>query len=1086
LSPRAIHAEELSHAEFFEKEIRPLLISACVKCHGPDKQEGGLRLDTRAGLMKGGESGAAVSPGKPELSLLVAAIRREGDVRMPPDKPLSQTQVDALVRWVALDVPWPDSVVLAARPDAKHWAFEPVREPAIPPVKNQAWVQTPIDAFVLARLEAQGYAPSAPADRRTLIRRATFDLLGLPPSPEEVAAFVCDESPRAYERLVDRLLASPHYGEKQARHWLDIARYSDSKGYVYAREERFWPHAWAYRDWVVRAMNANLPYDRFLLLQLAADQVEGPREDLAAMGFLTLGRRFLGVTHDIVDDRIDVVTRGTMGLTVSCARCHDHKFDPFPTRDYYSLYGVFKSSAERLAPLAEVDRQSEFGKKLTELEEKLRAGMEDRRKKAGDRVRKRVADYLVAQLELHKYPEEGFDQILEPKDVIPAFVRRWRAYLERAAKEDDRVFTAWRRFRAIPASQFAERAPEIWRDLQAAAADKVHPRVAQAFTKSPASMQEVAEAYGKLFAAADTEWQARPDKAAAPPTDDPLLAVLYGSRAPCEVPREPIVSTESYFTSGECNELWKLQGDVERHLINSPQSPPFALHLVDCEIVEDARVMKRGNAGQLGDVAPRQFLAALSGPNRQPFRQGSGRLELARAIIAPQNPLTARVAVNRVWLHHFGAGLSRTPSDFGRRVDAPSHPELLDWLAARFVAEGWDLKKLHRQILLSAVYQQASRGPTEAAPLARLQQNDPENRLLWRMNVRRLSFEELHDAGLAVTGELKLDLGGKATPLFGSQRRTLYAQVDRQFLPSVLRAFDFANPDLHIPQRSETIVPQQALFFMNHPFLLERARKLAQRSGQNLPGEDAAKTETERIRRMYRSVYQREPTPEQLSAAQALLRMDQHESPVPVAPETVAWKYGFGEYQTEAKRVAGFKPLSHFVGKAWQGGPNWPDAALGWVQLTAEGGHAGNDRQHAAVRRWTAPAALRLQVQSRIVHPTSAGDGVRAYLVSSRQGLLKTADVHNREERFDWDAIDVEPGETLDFVVDLRENLNHEEYVWDAKLTEQIAAGAGAPGRTGLVWDSRRDFVGAPTTGMSPWEQLAQVLLAANEFLFID
>jgi cytochrome c553 len=413
-SARARAEDGPDTVDFFEREVRSVLVEACVRCHGPEKQQGGLRLDSRGAILAGGDSGPALVPGQPDESLLIAVIRRRGELKMPPKAPLSERQVAALTRWVELKAPWgedrkgTDSGPPSARPTrADHWAFRPLSDPAPPAVLGDDWARTPLDRFILARLEAEGVSPSPPADRRTLIRRATYDLTGLPPSPEDVERFVRDDAPDAYPRLVDRLLASPRYGEHWGRHWLDVARYSDTKGYVYAREERFWVHAWAYRDWVVRALNADMPYDRFLLLQLAADRVaaDDPASQ-AAMGFLTLGRRYLGVTHDIIDDRIDVVTRGLLGLTVACARCHDHKFDPIPTEDYYALYGVFRSSSERQVLAAKSigtgPEAEAFGRGLLERVKKLDEGIAAKRRETAARARARVAAYLLAQRELAK------------------------------------------------------------------------------------------------------------------------------------------------------------------------------------------------------------------------------------------------------------------------------------------------------------------------------------------------------------------------------------------------------------------------------------------------------------------------------------------------------------------------------------------------------------------------------------------------------------------------------------------------------------------------------------------------------------
>ena len=794
------------------------------------------------------------------------------------------------------------------------------------------------------------------------------------------------------------------------------------------------------------------------------------------MGFLTIGRRFLGVTHDIIDDRIDVVTRGMMGLTVACARCHDHKCDPIPTRDYYSMYGVFKNCTERLVPIAEImEKDSEFARELHKRTDNLNKVMSDRKQEAATRVRSRISDYLIAQLELEKYPEEGFDQILVATDIMPAFVRRWRDYLASPAAQHNPVFVAWQRFAALPANQFTEQSARICRELQSAT-EPVHATVKAAFLEPPADMHEVAQRYGKLLSNANLAWNNQSESNdARPPEHDALLQVLYAPDSPCRVPDEAIVDTERFFPTKQCEELWKLRGAVDRWLIESKQAPPHALILEDRNITTDAYVLKRGNPATPGELVPRQPLQILSGSDRPTFRHGSGRLELARAIVDPTNPLTARVAVNRIWMHHFGRGLVDTPSDFGRRAETPSHPELLDWLAARFVEDGWSLKKLHRLILLSAAYRQSSFGHKNPRQLARAQQLDPENRWLWRMNTNRLMFEELHDSALAVTGDLQRGLGGKPSSLFGSRRRTLYSQVDRQFLPGVLRVFDFATPDLHVPRRSETIVPQQALFFMNHQFLLERARSLARQTARS-------KNDAARVHQMYRAAYQRAPTADQLTAALGLIKEASRERQVVKDPRADQWQYGFGEYDSKQLRLINFKPLPFFDGSAWQGGPKWPDPSLGWVQLTAAGGHAGNDKQHAAVRRFTAERKMVVSIESALVHEAEPGDGVRGFLVLGRGKLLKSAEVHLRTVRFDVDTIELEAGETVDFIVDLRDNLNHEEFLWRVSLTEVPKEKDGEL----QAWSSERDFDGKSTKQLGPWEQLAQVLLAANEFLFVD
>lgn len=1090
LAPALMWGADVPATEHFESQVRPLLVEKCVQCHGSSKQEGGLRLDSRQGLLTGGDTGTAMRPGHPDESLIMAAVRHTGDVQMPPKGKLSDREIDGLAIWIKQGAPWPESMkpLIAPSEEAarQHWAFQPMREPPLPTVTESTWVRTPVDAFVLARLEQAELSPSPPADPRTLVRRLHYTVTGLPPSNDDVDAFVVNPTDQAYEQLVDRLLESPQYGEHLARMWLDLARYSDTKGYVYAREERFWIHAWNYRDWVVQALNADLPYNRFLLLQLAADQVEDRDPgDLAAMGFLTIGRRFLGVPWDIIDDRIDVVSRGTMGLTASCARCHDHKYDPIPTADYYSLYGIFDSCAERIVPLHDAAESpaAELSQRQAALAEKLAAS----RVESSDRVRSRIRDYLIAQTELDKYPAQGFDQIFEKTDMLPAFVRRWEAYLYQAKRRADPVWGPWHAFAELPADEFAQRAPDITRQLQQTASEAIHPRVREAFATHPLSFQEVIDRYAALFAEVQERYQGQyptgdhdPVSALSvyevSPAEEQLRAVLYGPSAPCEVPDLSITHTETFYDSATVNELWKLQGDVDRWIINTSPAVPHALILVDRETPAEPRVLKRGNPLNMGADVPRQFLSILAGEDRRPFEHGSGRRELAQAIIDPANPLTARVIVNRVWSQIFGQGLVTTPSDFGLRCNPPSHPELLDWLATRFIAEGWSLKRLHRELLLSATFRQTSAESNDPVARARAVQLDPENRWLSRMNRQRLTFEEFRDSLLAAAGELDLTTGGKPVELFRPpypQRRTLYGLVDRQYLPATFRIFDFANPDLHIPERSETTVPQQALFVLNHPLALERMRALANRCEPSVNPSVA-------IEQLFLRTLQRVPT--QREREEALRFVSQ--TPVDSQPQPSAtaadWQYGYGSYDEAAQHVTGFTVLPHFTGTAWQGGPNWPDSQLGWVQLTATGGHPGNDRAHAAVRRWTAPRSMTIQLSSQLTHEPAAGDGIRAFIVSSRAKQIESMKVHQQAQERPPQTLSVEAGDTLDFVVDIGDVLNSDQYLWQVSLKD--VSNSANP----TTWDSQADFPRDITQRLNPWEQLAQILFCTNEFLFVD
>jgi mono/diheme cytochrome c family protein len=717
LVPVSLSAAPLANpqaVEFFEKHVRPVLAAKCQSCHGPKRQQGGLRLDSHDALLKGSDNGAVIVPGQPDRSLLVKAIRYDGDMQMPPKGKLSDEAIAHLTEWVKMGAPWPEETVKADASSQsvtevrrKHWAFGPVRKPSLPAVKKTDWEKTPIDAFVLAGLEAKGLTAAPAADRHTLIRRVTLDLHGLPPTPEEAAAFEADRSPDAYARLVDRLLASPRYGERWGRHWLDVARYADSKGYVFTDERRY-PFAYTYRDYVIRAFNEDLPYDQFVLQQLAADQLPlgEDKRPLAALGFLTLGRRFLNNIHDIIDDRIDVTMRGLQAMTVGCARCHDHKFDPIPQKDYYSLYGVFASS-------------------------------------------------------------------VEPKD--------------------------------LPLIMMPERTAEL-----------------AAFEKELAKRKGEVEKYREQH-------------------------------------KDEIAKGNRKFRDG----LRALQKKVDQWHVTAPVAPPRAMVLIDKPAPVTPHVFLRGNPRNPGPEVPRQFLEVVAGEKRQPFHQGSGRLELARAIADRNNPLTARVLVNRVWLHHFGAGLVRTPSDFGLRGDPPTHPELLDWLAATFMDNGWSIKKLHRLILLSNTYQQASSGDP------RLLEMDPDNRLLARMNRRRLDFEAMRDSLLFVAGRLDMTMGGRAVELTTQPfrtRRTVYGFIDRQNLPGLFRTFDFASPDTSSPQRYTTTVPQQALFLMNSPFVIEQARHFLRRA--DLAGQTKGE---EKIKGMYKLAYGRAADPDEIALGMRFL-----------------------------------------------------------------------------------------------------------------------------------------------------------------------------------------------------------------------
>jgi uncharacterized protein DUF1553/uncharacterized protein DUF1549/cytochrome c len=878
LAPAAGARADDAGIEFFEKKIRPVLVENCFKCHSQQagKQKGGLALDSRAAIRKGGESGPAIVPGKPDESLLIKAVRQTSpDLKMPPKGKLPDAIVADLARWIAMGAPDPRTAggpkigTVDAEAARRHWAFQPIRSPQRPAVKHAGWARTPIDLFLQARLEARGLTPSPPADRRTLIRRAYFDLIGVPPTFEETEAFVHDPSPDAFAAVVDRLLASPRYGERWGRHWLDVARYADTKdGVLMYGDDRIRPYAYTYRDYVVRAFNEDTPFDRFVHEQLAADQLPVEPWRLAAMGFLTLGRMFDNNIHDVLDDRIDVVTRGFLGLTVSCARCHDHKYDPVPMADYYSLYSIFASCEAPLelpliSPARGPQGEVEFEKQAAPKRQEIRALQEKQFAILSEAVRQRAGDYLVRAATTQPDPLETaiFFLSLAPEDLRPQIVNRWRRFLAHPARIQDPVFAPWQDFMKCPDADFAARAAEVCRRWlahpQGLEKGRLNPLLHQALRSArPSSKGDVARIYGKLLA----DVYARSKKGGSmSPAEKQVLDVLTSKESPCYFPKS---QTYYYMSRQEKDAFGGMMVALDRMAVKSPFAPPRAMVLHDSPELYEPRIFTRGNPSRPGERVPRQFLRVLAGDRPRPFVHGSGRLDLARAITDPSNPLTARVLVNRVWMYHFGEPLVSTPSDFGFRSTPPAQPELLDWLADTFQKQGWSLKKLHRTIMLSSAYQQASFDQPEA------RQIDPDNLLLWRFNRQRLDLEAMRDALLAVAGRLDPKMGGRPVDIvndFRNGRRTVYGLVDRQSLPGLFRAFDFANPDQSAERRPMTTVPQQALFDMNSPFVVEQARAIAAR----VPGHgDSASA----IAGLYHLVLGRQPTAAETSAGERFLR----------------------------------------------------------------------------------------------------------------------------------------------------------------------------------------------------------------------
>ncbi len=866
--------------DFYESKVRPILAEHCYQCHSAKSKgvKGGLRLDDPTAMRKGGDTGPAVVPGEVDASLLMTAVRYDDELlRMPPKQRLTADQVAILERWVK-----EGGVATVSRSTAKvapgldfegasrHWAYQPIREPAIPRVNRVGWASGPIDRFVLEKLEKAGLQPAAQADRRVLIRRATFDLIGLPPTLDEVRRFEEDRAPDAYTRLIDRLLASPHYGERWGRHWMDVARYADTKdGVLMFDYARLRPYAYTYRDYVIHAMNGDLGFDRFVQDQLAADQL-APKDEpwrLAAMGFLTLGRMFDNNVHDQIDDKIDTVTRGLLGLTVACARCHDHKYDAIPTADYYSLYGVFASCEAPLElplvdPSAARIKTDPFEKEAGPKRKALQDFLDGQYQLLREAALKRTPDYLIRAGTMAPDPLETaiFFLSLAPEDLRPQIVSRWRRYLARRSRADDPVFGPWHELMSLSDGAYAASGSAVVGRFngrrKGTRPGELNPLVAGMLaTASIHSRTDLARAYGELFVKVALEPPATTETSDGQARRQ-IQAVLLSHDSPAYFPKS---QTRSYMSRGEKDGYGGKLGELDIMAAKATTAPARAMVLVDSEEITDPRIFVRGNPSVLGDRTPRQFPRAIAGPNRRPFQKGSGRAELAQAITAPDNPLTARVIVNRVWMQHFGEPMVSTPSDFGVRGAPPTHPELLDYLASRLIREGWSLKNLHRAIMLSSVYQQRSADRPECRTI------DPENRLLWRFPRRRLELEAMRDALLAVSGRLDSRMGGRSVDAANdpeNARRTVYGLVDRQSLPGFYRAFDFASPDQSAERRPRTTVPQQALYSMNSPFAIRQAVALAAS-----PAVHGAKDDRARAKALYEAILGRAPTGEETEIA---------------------------------------------------------------------------------------------------------------------------------------------------------------------------------------------------------------------------
>ncbi len=894
VSLRPVAAQSSDPADFFEQQIRPVLVANCAKCHNAQAQVAKLDLTSAEGFAKGGESGRLVNKDKPEESRLLQVIGYNEALKMPPAGRLKDAEINALAAWVKMGAPWPNTNAAAALTETKtapkstreftdeekaFWAFQPLAQTSVPKVKDAAWVKAPLDAFVLAKLEAKGLKPAPPADKLTLLRRATYDLIGLPPTEKEMSDFLADSAPDAFAKVVDRLLASPRYGEKWGRHWLDVARYADSTG---NDEDHRYPHAWKYRDYVIKAFNDDMPYDQFVREQIAGDLLPAPdgaevnKRGIIATGFLALGAKAIAqqdkmkMLHDVWDEQVDVTSRALLGMTIACARCHNHKFDPILTKDYYAMIGMFASTRsftnpdshvsvvleKPLVPKAEWQQYQAAKKAHGEKDKRLRLALEVITDEVKDASVKengaRLAAYMLAARQVYQDGEKVEAVALRTKLKL-ALLQKWVNFLKPDPAKVRGYLNEWN---AASLDKQADKQAEVAQGYQTR------------FQRQLEEWNATLAAWRPKYQAALAADKSLPDKPKFEDGEDRFFNDVYIANGPFGVSDKD----KKNFSAEQWTAIDKLHKEQDELKKLAPPEPELA-----CAVEEDTPVTQavliRGDYNNKGEEAPRAFPAILARYDTKPQFAGSGRLQFADWVTQPANPLPKRVLVNRLWQWHFGEGLVRTPDNFGKMGERPTHPELLDYLAEQFLKNGNSIKAMHRLLMLSNTYQMASENP--AAPS--IKDADQDNRLLSRFNRRRLTIEEMRDGLLALDGTIDLTMGGSLQSGRGTdgetsqgrlsinpekqKRRTVYLPLRRANLPTLLNLFDFGDATTMNGKRQLTNVATQALFWLNSEFLTERSTDLAKALLADTGKDDAA-----RLASAYARILNRPASQDELAA----------------------------------------------------------------------------------------------------------------------------------------------------------------------------------------------------------------------------
>jgi len=910
--PAGPHSQgAMSDADFFENNVRPILANNCYSCHG-EVTSGGLKLDSREAMLKGGELGAVLVPGDPGKSLIITAVHQNTLLKMPKGGKLTPQEVADLSEWVKHGAVWPKSApgtvfsasvktgVITDKQRA-FWSYQPLKVVPIPEstaIKNAHWAKTSIDKFVLAKMLEAGIKPSVQADRRTLIRRATYDLTGLPPTPEEVAAFVADKSPHAWETLIDRLLASPKYGERWGRHWLDVARYAeddvrglDPKGRGYMP----FSGAYRYRDWVIKSFNQDMPYDLFLRLQIAGDKIPAKtkqeQEDyLAATTYLGAGPWVWDQAEPIQgraderNERVDAVTRGTLGMTVACARCHNHKYDPITQKDYYALVGIFANSTYKEYPTVSEAQAAAYESneaKLEKLQIDLQEYTRTESRQLSDALAHQTANYMVAAWNVLGKRKKTAEEAASQAKVDAEMLRRWVSYLtpDPAKPLQYDYLKDWQAMIAADGGTEDE-AKALGESFQRLVlrvrqhAREVEEQNEIIRDKNDVPRHRVHDAKPSEF---ETDDQFCPGCAlelkTIPIPEAKLYSDLFVTRSgDQETKFEPgVLVFTGWDLSSRLGPVWQAYIEAQQKEIAelkkklAPENYPFVHGMADKPQIQEVKLNVRGNPHNLGDTVPRRFLTVLATPETKPYSNGSGRLELANDIAG--SPLAMRVIVNRVWKWHFGTGIVNTPDNFGYVGEEPTNPELLEFLAHEFVANGYSIKKLQKEIMLSAAYQSS----VEESPEAH--EKDGANRLYSHFNRQRLDAEEIRDTMLFVS-----DFSEDNT------EPTVFCKVSRYRLNNYLQVFDFPNPSFTSEQRFSSNVPLQQLYFMNNLFVYKQAGILAERV-------NSEPTDKDRIIKLYAFVFQRKPSDEELELGLKFLSTTPEKAGYAVAGEPItAWR----------------------------------------------------------------------------------------------------------------------------------------------------------------------------------------------------